>query len=301
MACGGIASRKPSSALSHGATRPATNRFSSCNLGIPACPARSPSALVSLDLSGWHSTIAACSENLVRRREELASLLSSVSVALATSEPFVDEREGQPPVRGFLHRPPRPSGDVLVLTHGASGNCCGPLLVALAEAFAAAGITVLRCDLAFRQARASGPPSPAWAARDQAGIRRAILLMKETHSGSVLAGGHSYGGRQTTMAAAAEPALADGLLLTSYPLHPPGRPVQLRTGHFPALRTPALFVSGTKDAFGSIAEIENAVKLIPARTQVVPVASAGHSLVTKANKETLPAMIVERFRAFVGR
>jgi len=219
----------------------------------------------------------------------------------------VDDREGQPAVRGFLHRAEHPSGDVLVVTHGASGNCRGPMLVTLAECFAAAGVTVLRYDLPYRQARASGPPSPASAARDQAGIRRAVMLMKERRErtewgvgGRVFAGGQSYGGRQTTMVAAAEPAFVDGLLLLSYPLHPPGRPAQLRTAHFPDLRAPALFVSGTADAFGSIDEIEAAVKLIRARVEIVPVPGASHSLVTKGNKDTLAATIVERFRVFFG-
>jgi predicted alpha/beta-hydrolase family hydrolase len=56
---------------------------------------------------------------------------------------------------------------------------------------------------------------------------------------------------------------ADGLVLVSYPLHPPGRPERLRTGHFPELRVPCLFVSGTRDAFGSPAELEAATAAIP--------------------------------------
>ncbi len=225
------------------------------------------------------------------------------------AEPFLDEREGEPPVRGFLHRARDASGavrlrsgqDVLVLTHGAGGNCRAPMLVALAESFAAAGVTVLRYDLPFRQARPSGPPSPAWAARDQEGIRRAVTVMKQRHAGRVFGGGQSYGGRQTTMMAAADASLMDGLLLLSYPLHPPGRPAHLRTGHFPDLRVPALFVSGTKDAFGSIEEINEAVKLIPARVQIVPVPGAPHGLLTKTNRTTLAASIVEMFESFFGR
>src|SRR3954466_8291314 len=66
-------------------------------------------------------------------------------------EPFSNSDE-TPAVRGFLHRPLERSastGDALVLTHGAGGNCNAPLLVALAEKFADAGWTVLRCDLRF--------------------------------------------------------------------------------------------------------------------------------------------------------
>jgi predicted alpha/beta-hydrolase family hydrolase len=154
---------------------------------------------------------------------------------------------------------------------------------------------MLRCDLPFRQARPKGPPSPSSANRDQEGLRRAILLLKEQFAGRIFLGGQSYGGRQATMLAATEPSLVAGLLLLSYPLHPPGRPAQLRTPHFPSLRTPALFVSGTRDAFGSIAELEAAIKLISAPTKLVPVEGAGHGLLTKANREELPKAIVGAF------
>jgi pimeloyl-ACP methyl ester carboxylesterase len=111
-------------------------------------------------------------------------------------------------------------------------------------------------------------------------------------------GGHSYGGRQASMLAAAEPGLVDGLLLLSYPLHPPQRPAELRTGHFPNLKTPALFVHGTRDGFGSIDELGAALKLIQAQTELVPIAGAGHELMTKRNRDELPQILVEAFRLF---
>ncbi len=101
------------------------------------------------------------------------------------------------------------------------------------------------------------------------------------------------------MLAATEPQLVSGLLLLSYPLHPPGRPQQLRTAHFSELRTPALFVSGMKDAFGSIEELEDALALIPAPVRLVPVAGAGHSLLTKLNSRQLPEMIIQAFAEFL--
>jgi predicted alpha/beta-hydrolase family hydrolase len=100
------------------------------------------------------------------------------------------------------------------------------------------------------------------------------------------------------MLAANEPGLLDRLLLLSYPLHPPQKPAELRTAHFPSLNTPALFVSGTRDGFGSIAEIEEALKLIPAQTKLLPVAGAGHELMTKRNQDELAQIIVENFRSF---
>ena len=127
-----------------------------------------------------------------------------------------------------------------------------PLLAAAADAFADAGLWVLRCDLPFRQRRPTGPPSPATAAADREGLRSAVEAMRELVPGAVFLGGQSYGGRQATMLAADEPELAAGLLLFSYPLHPPGKPDRLRTEHFPRLRVPAVFVQGTADPFGSI-------------------------------------------------
>ncbi|MES1260664.1 MAG: alpha/beta fold hydrolase, partial [Acidobacteriota bacterium] len=84
----------------------------------------------------------------------------------------------------------------LVLTHGAGGNSRAPLLVALDEALTAAGILVIRYDLPFRQKRPFGPPSPAGAADDRAGLREAVVKMRGLAGERVLLGGHSYGGRQ---------------------------------------------------------------------------------------------------------
>ncbi len=102
------------------------------------------------------------------------------------------------------------------------------------------------------------------------------------------------------MLCAAEPGLADALLLLSYPLHPPQRPAELRTAHFPALRTPALFVSGMRDGFATTDELTAALALIPARTRLLPVASAGHELMTKRNRDQLPRLIVEAFQSFAA-
>src|SRR5437868_6258698 len=122
-------------------------------------------------------------------------------------------------VRGFLHRPVKSCGDGMVLTHGAGGNCNGPLLAAASAAFSDSGFHVLRCDLPFRQRRPTGPPSPATAAQDRDGLRRAVAAMRGIAPGRVALGGQSYGGRQATMLAAEAPTLVDALLLFSYPLH----------------------------------------------------------------------------------
>jgi predicted alpha/beta-hydrolase family hydrolase len=205
----------------------------------------------------------------------------------------------QEPVRGYLHSPAGSAGDWLILTHGAGSNCNAPLLVTLADSFCSSGLTVLRCDLPFRQLRPHGPPRGS-AERDQAGIRAAVAAVRRETSGRVFLGGHSYGGRQASMLAAGEPGLADSLLLLSYPLHPPQKPGELRTAHFPRLQIPALFIHGTRDGFGSIEELTSALKLIPARTELLSVTGAGHELLSKKNHHELPGQIVEAFRSFSG-
>jgi len=221
--------------------------------------------------------------------------------AEASCEPLADE-SAQPAVRGFLHRPRNPSGAGLVLTHGAGGNCQMLLLRALAEEFAGQGWFVLRCDLPFRQLRPHGPPSPSSAARDRDGLRRALEVLRKFAPGALYLGGHSYGGRQASMLAAEEPQVAQALLLTSYPLHPPGKAAQLRVQHFPQLRIPALFTIGTRDPFGTVEELETARKLIPTPTSVVVVDGAGHDLGygRKRAGQQLPARIREGFTALVA-
>jgi hypothetical protein len=122
--------------------------------------------------------------------------------------------------------------------------------------------------------------------------------MRRLTPNRVFLGGHSYGGRQSSMLAASEPGLMERLLLLSYPLHPPRRPDELRTAHFPSLKTPALFVHGACDGFGTLAEMEEALKLIQVLSQLLPIPGAGHELLTKRNREELPRLCVERFRSF---
>ena len=215
---------------------------------------------------------------------------------------FEDSHE-TPAVRGFLHTPDEPTGHGLVLTHGAGSNAGAPLLIAIADAFCAAGIAVLRCDLPFRQARPHGPPFPAMAAQDRAGLARAVRLLRnmlrERLPGKVFLGGHSYGGRQSSMLAAEQPDLAAALLLLSYPLHPPRRNADLRTAHFAKLSTPALFVHGTRDPFGSVDEMRGALALIAGPHEIVAVEGTGHDLGGKGSAAVRVAgMVLEAFLQF---
>src|SRR5690349_14917069 len=104
-------------------------------------------------------------------------------------------------VSGFIHEPGeilKGAGAGLALTHGAGANCKAALLTAVAETFAACGMTVLRFNLAFRRKRRFGPPHPSSAAADRESIRAAIAALRAEVAGPVYTGGHSYGGRQAT-------------------------------------------------------------------------------------------------------
>jgi predicted alpha/beta-hydrolase family hydrolase len=190
-----------------------------------------------------------------------------------------------------------------VLTHGAGSNAQAPLLSALAESIAGAGFTALRCDLPYRQVRPHGPPGPGDAARDRAGLENAVAAMRKLVGGRVFLGGHSYGGRQSTMLAAGAPGLVEGLVLLSYPLHPPRKPEQLRIQHLPNLRNRSLFVQGTRDPFASIEEMQRALQLIPAETRLLAVEGAGHDLNAKKGKngEEIVETIVATFQELFGK
>lgn len=121
------------------------------------------------------------------------------------------------------------------------------------------------------------------------------MAMRAIGASRIFLGGHSYGGRQATMLCAERPATAAGLFLFSYPLHPPTRADHLRTQHFPSLQTSALFVHGTRDSFGSIEEMDCALKLIPARTELIVIDGAGHDLGFKG--KAAPEVVVAQVLA----
>jgi uncharacterized protein len=224
------------------------------------------------------------------------------SMSIAAMQPAIPffQHSVEPAVQGWLHTPDAPNGNALILTHGAGSDSTAPLPVALSETFSIQGYLVLRCDLPYRQERRTGPPFSGNAERDRKGLSNAVAAMREKVTGRIFLGGHSYGGRQSTILCAAEPELVSGLLLLSYPLHPPRKREQLRIQHLPDLRTPCLFVHGTRDPFGSPEELAKALKLIPAKTELLTVEGAGHDLgfKGKAERKELPGSIVSRTIAF---
>jgi uncharacterized protein len=193
-------------------------------------------------------------------------------------------------VKGYLHTPADSNGIAFVLAHGAGSDANAPLLVRLAEALEQQKYAVLRVTLPFKQD--GKPPLPANAVKDRAGLAEAAQFMKKDFA-HVFMGGHSYGGRQASMLAAEQGGTAERLLLLSYPLHPPDKPAQLRTDHFPNLRTPAVFVQGTKDPFGTVDEVKTALELIPVKPDFIAIEGAGHDL--RIGKFKFAAIVVDYF------
>ncbi len=184
-------------------------------------------------------------------------------------------------IAGVPHEPKGKAKGVVVLTHGAGGSRESPLLVKICDEWARRGWLAVRYNLPYRRRRPKGPPSGS-AATDQAGVVEAIELARTLSKGPVIAGGHSYGGRMTSMAIADEAAAVDVLTLFSYPLHPPGKPERARTDHLPRITAPTVFTHGTADPFGTIDELRRAAKLISADTEIVEVTGARHDLGSKS-------------------
>src|SRR3954451_19584658 len=183
-------------------------------------------------------------------------------------------------IAGIAHRPQGKAQGVVVLTHGAGGSRESPLLVKICDEWARRGWLAVRYNLPYRRRRPKGPPS-GFAATDQAGVVEAIGLARTLTKGGVIAGGHSYGGRMTSMAIADGAATVDVLTLFSYPLHPPGKPERARTEHLPRIAGPTVVTHGTDDPFGSLDELRPAAALVAAETEIAEVSGARLDLGSK--------------------
>jgi predicted alpha/beta-hydrolase family hydrolase len=200
-------------------------------------------------------------------------------------------------IAGVAHEPGGTPSGVVLLAHGAGGNRDSPMLQRLCDEWARRGFLAIRYDLPFRRRRPKGPPSGSGAG-DREGITAAIGYARSLADGPLIAGGHSYGGRQTSMVVAAGGAQMDLLALFSYPLHPPGKPERARTEHLPDIGVPTVFTHGASDPFGTPAEIQAAAALIPAAHQVVEIPGARHDLASKTLD--VPALAVDAALRLLG-
>ena len=165
----------------------------------------------------------------------------------------------------------------LLLAPGASASKDQSALVAIDRAARGEGGKVRRMDFPYRRAGRKVPDKPEVLIAAVVAEGAALVAGPRLRPDRLFAGGRSMGGRICSMAVAEGMAVA-GLVLVSYPLHPPGRPDRMRTDHFGRLHVPCLFVSGTRDAFATPAELEAAMALIPGKVSVHWVESGDHGL-----------------------
>jgi predicted alpha/beta-hydrolase family hydrolase len=169
-----------------------------------------------------------------------------------------------------------PAGVTLVLGHGAGAPQTHPWMVAMAEALAARGIQAVTFNFLYAESKRRIPDRPpvleaTW---------RAALAAVRTHLGQArpFIGGKSMGGRIATQVAAHPDVDVAGLVLLGYPLHPPGKPQQLRVAHLPDVRAPMLFVQGSRDPFGGSDELAPHLVGLSPGTRLFPIEGGGHSL-----------------------
>lgn len=184
----------------------------------------------------------------------------------------------------------------VVLAHGAGAGQRHPFMVQLATRLALHGFDTVTFNFPYMEEKRRAPDRPEVLEHC---FRRVI---DETAGGggrSVVIGGKSMGGRIATHLAAQGAPVA-GVFALGYPLHPPGKPGQLRTAHLPAIAVPVLIVQGERDVFGTPAELEPAIAAMRARVEVEVVAGGDHSLAVRGRpSEPLHDWLGERLAAWI--
>ena len=182
----------------------------------------------------------------------------------------------------------------LVLTPGASAGRDQPALVAIDAGLSLDGIRVERVDFPYHLAGRRAPDRPPVLVATVVDAAGALADELGVGVGRIALGGRSMGGRMCSMAVA-EGLAAAGLVLISYPLHPPGKPEKPRTAHLGGLTVPCLFVSGTRDAFGTREELEAATAAIPGAVTHVWIEGGDHGLKGKDEQ------VVAAVRSWIGQ
>jgi predicted alpha/beta-hydrolase family hydrolase len=178
----------------------------------------------------------------------------------------------------------------LVLAHGAGAPQQSAFMVGFANALTERGIDVLTFNFLYTEQRRRIPDRTDML---EACYRGAVRAARE-HFGrpAVFVGGKSMGGRIATHLAAADDAEAMGIrgvVLLGYPLHPPGKPEQLRTGHLARVRVPMLIVQGERDPFGTPEELRPVIAAMAAAVTLHVVANGDHSLAPSRKRDAVAA------------
>jgi predicted alpha/beta-hydrolase family hydrolase len=195
----------------------------------------------------------------------------------------------------------------LILGHGAGAPQAHPWMVATSRGLAERGVHVVTFNFPYSELRRSAPDKPEVLEATWVAAIQAVRARPAAKGHQLFIGGKSMGGRIASQVASKweEPAgpggpLA-GLVFFGYPLHPTGKPQQLRAAHLPLIKAPMLFIQGSKDSFGTPAELEPFLKKIPGAT-VYPIDGGDHSLRvsrTPAKQAPIDAEILDTVLAWM--
>jgi predicted alpha/beta-hydrolase family hydrolase len=171
---------------------------------------------------------------------------------------------------------------LLILAHGAGAGQQHPFMVTSARGLAARGVDVVTFDFPYMAAKRGAPDRPPVLER---AFREAVSAAQSwSRAKALFIGGKSMGGRMATHLAAEGLDGLAGIVVLGYPLHPPGKPQQLRVAHLPAITAPLLIVQGERDVFGSPAELAPHVATMKADVTVHAVQGGDHSLIPRSAK-----------------
>jgi hypothetical protein len=197
----------------------------------------------------------------------------------------------------YAAAPRKRAGICLLLAHGAGGSQMSPFMVEFATGLAERGIDAVTFNFVYSEQKRRLPDrndklEACW--RAVIAAARSGALGPEIARDALAIGGKSMGGRIASQVAAADAEGIEGLVLLGYPLHPPGRPEQLRTKHLPAIRAPMLIVQGERDAFGTPDGLRPVLRKLEAKSELYVVAGGDHSFKVPKSAGTPQAEIHAR-------
>jgi predicted alpha/beta-hydrolase family hydrolase len=192
----------------------------------------------------------------------------------------------------------------LVLAHGAGAPQTYPWMVAIARALALRGICVVTFNFLYTEQKRRAPDKNDVLEATWRAVIDAVRSRGDFAARPLFIGGKSMGGRISTQVAASAEVDVSGLVLFGYPLHPPGKPKQLRAAHLPRVRAPMLFVQGSRDPFGTPEELGPVVAGLAPGTRLFVVEGGDHSFAVRKNTgdtfEKVIARVVDAVAHFTG-
>jgi hypothetical protein len=169
------------------------------------------------------------------------------------------------------------AGITLILGHGAGADQASGLMVAFANALAERGIDVVTFNFLYSELRRRIPDPNGRLESCWRAVIETVRSRITSSAGKLAIGGKSMGGRIASQIAAGDIGELAGLVFLGYPLHPPGKPDRLRAAHLRDVKAPMLFVQGSRDAFGTPAELQPIVSQLEPTADLFVVEGGDHS------------------------